>query len=111
MSRRHKEDTVTTQDAFSNPVFRLGYGTQAPIEATQYPLTRMTDNYALLNALYRGNWVVQNVVDTIPADMLRAWFTLGGDVPPERMDALERRIQAMENPEPTKDAESKEREP
>ncbi len=90
MSRRHKEDTVTTQDAFSNPVFRLGYGTQAPIEATQYPLTRMTDNYALLNALYRGNWVVQNVVDTIPADMLRAWFTLGGDVPPERMDALDR---------------------
>ncbi len=29
----------------------------------------------------------------------------------ERMDALERRIQAMENPEPTKDAEDKEREP
>ena len=29
----------------------------------------------------------------------------------ERMDALERRIQAMENPESTKDAEDKEREP
>lgn len=45
-------------DAFSNPLFRLGYGSQSPLEATEYPLTRMTDNYALLNSLYRDNWVV-----------------------------------------------------
>ena len=43
-------------------LFRLGYGSQSPLEATEYPLTRMTDNYALLNSLYRDNWVVQNVV-------------------------------------------------
>ena len=86
MSRRHKEKTeqpaiVTgmTFDAFSNQLFRLGYGSQAPIEATEYPLTRMTDNYALLNSLYRGNWVVQNVVDIIPSDMLREWFTVSGE--------------------------------
>lgn len=98
MSRRHKEKTEQsapiqemTLDAFSNQLFRLGFGSQAPIEATQYPLTRMTDNYALLNSLYRDNWVVQNVVDIIPADMLREWFTItGGDVTPERIGELER---------------------
>lgn len=42
-------------DAFSNPLFRLGYGSQSPLEATDYPLTRMTGNYALLNSLYRSN--------------------------------------------------------
>ena len=41
-------------DAFSNPLFRLGYGSQSPMEATEYPLTRLSDNYALLNSLYRS---------------------------------------------------------
>ncbi len=98
MSRRHKERTeqpaVTqgmTFDAFSNLLFRLGYGSQAPIEATEYPLTRMTDNYALLNSLYRGNWVVQNVVDIIPSDMLREWFTVTGEgIGPEEEAKLSR---------------------
>ena len=89
MSRRHKK-TVTANDAFSNPVFRLGYGTQAPIEGTEYPLTRMTDNYALLNSLYRGNWVAQNVIDIIPSDMLREGFSVGGAVSPEDLAELER---------------------
>lgn len=61
MSRRDKSTPkgggkpnsgVAALDAFSNPLFRLGYGSQSPLEATEYPLTRMTDNYALLNSLY-----------------------------------------------------------
>lgn len=100
MSRRHKEQDaansgsalpqVLTMDAFSNALFRLGFGSQAPIEATDYPLTRMTDNYALLNSLYRGNWVVQNVVEIIPSDMLREWFTVTGDLRPEDLDIVSR---------------------
>ena len=84
MSRRKKQ---ATQDAFSNALFRLGYGSQSPIEATEYPLTRLTDNYALMNSLYRDNWVVQNVVSLVPEDMLREWYDLQG-VNPEYMDAL-----------------------
>ena len=76
-------------DAFSNPTYRLGAGTQNPIEATQYPLTRMTDNYALLNSLYRSNWVVQNVVQIIPDDMLREWYTITG-ITPEDAQAIVR---------------------
>lgn len=99
MSRRHKNrpageqvntEPVAVQDAFSNPLFRLGYGSQSPLEATEYPLTRMTDNYALLNSLYRDNWVVQNVVGLMVDDMLREWYTLKGDVTPEMQDALDR---------------------
>lgn len=96
MSRRHKENKtaetlqVATMDAFSNPLFRLGLGSQAPIEATEYPLTRMTDNYALLNSLYRDNWVVQNVVEIIPSDMLREWFTITGTIKPDKLALVER---------------------
>lgn len=92
MSRRKKAGThgpsVTVLDAFSNPLFRLGYGSQSPLEATEYPLTRMTDNYALLNSLYRDNWIVQNVVGIIPDDMCRKWFTLAGEADPERLQLL-----------------------
>ena len=82
-------EAVAVQDAFSNPLFRLGYGSQSPLEATEYPLTRMTDNYALLNSLYRDNWVVQNVVGLMVDDMLREWYKLKGDVTPEMQGALD----------------------
>ena len=83
-------EAVSVNDAFSNPLFRLGYGSQSPLEATEYPLTRMTDNYALLNSLYRDNWVVQNVVGIIPDDMTKKWFTLAGAIGPEHLEELER---------------------
>jgi len=83
-------EAVSVLDAFSNPLFRLGYGSQSPLEATEYPLTRMTGNYALLNSLYRENWVVQNVVGIIPDDMTRKWFTVTGAVSPEHLRELDR---------------------
>lgn len=97
MSRRKKnipsgdpKAPVKTADAFSNPLFRLGFGSQSPLEATEYPMTRMTDNYALLNSLYRDNWVVQNVVGIIPDDMTKEWFTLSGTITPDQRAEFER---------------------
>ena len=81
---------VSVQDAFSNPLFRLGYGSQAPMEATDYPLTRMSDNYALLNSLYRDNWIVQNVVGLVVDDMTREWYKPAGALSPEQEEALQR---------------------
>lgn len=98
MSRRNKgrpaaerpdTEAVSVLDAFSNPLFRLGWGSQSPLEATEYPLTRMTDNYALLNSLYRGNWVVQNVVGLMVDDMLREWYKLQSGASPKELDRLE----------------------
>ena len=100
MSRRNKNrpkgaqntqgvsEAVSVQDAFSNPLFHLGFGSQSPLEATEYPLTRMTDNYALLNSLYRTNWVVQNVVGLAVDDMLREWYEITGSITPAATKAL-----------------------
>lgn len=93
-TRRVRADTkqapITTMDAFSNPIARLGFGTQDLLQATQYPLTRMTQNYQLLTSLYRENWIVQNIIETIPGDMVRKWYTLKCNVAPEYVDALQR---------------------
>lgn len=76
-----KIELIPVRDAFSNPVYRLGAGTQSPLEATQYPMTRMSQNYALLNSLYRESWIVQNIITTVPDDMLRQWMVLTGITP------------------------------
>jgi len=81
---------VVTMDAFSNPLARLGYGTPNLIEGTEYPLTRLTQNYQLLNSLYRNNWIVRRVVDIIPEDMCRNWITIHTQIPPEALDKLNR---------------------
>ena len=100
MSRRNKNrpkgaqstqgvtDAVSVLDAFSNPLYRLGWGSQSPLEATEYQLTRMTDNYALLNSLYRDNWVVQNVVGLAVDDMLREWYEITGSITPAAAKAI-----------------------
>ena len=76
-------------DEFSNPLSAWAGG-QSPLEATEYPLTRMTENYALLNSLYRTNWIVQNVVSIVPEDMTQEWFILSGaDISPEMQAEFE----------------------
>lgn len=98
MSRRNKtQDSqpnvispIMALDAYSNPMFRLGLGTQAPLEAVEYPLTRLTQNYAKLNSMYRSGGILQAIVDIIPEDMTREWFTLQGDIKPEDLDALDK---------------------
>ena len=88
--------SVTTMDAFSNPAARIGFGTMDLLQATTYPMTRMTQNYELLTSLYRDNWIVQNIVATIPNDMIRKWYEIKSGVPPkyiDKMTKLERRTQ------------------
>lgn len=88
--RERADNKIQTTDAFSNPIARLGFGTQDLLQATEYPLTRMTQNYQLLTSLYRDNWIVQNIISTIPEDMIRKWYTIKGNVAPEYIDALQR---------------------
>jgi len=75
-----------TIDAYSNPLFRLGAGSQSPLEAVRYPLLRLTGDYQLLNSLYRNSWIVQNIITTIPDDMLRERFQLEGATPEMQSD-------------------------
>lgn len=93
---REKPASVVTMDAFSNPAAWLGFGTMDLTQATTYPMTRLTQNYELLTSLYRDNWIVQNIVSTIPNDMVRKWHEIKSGVAPEYIDLmtkLERRTQ------------------
>ena len=81
---------MLTQDAFSNTLARLGYGTPNLMEGTEYPLTRLTNNYQLLISLYRNNWIARKVVDVIPEDMTRNWITVKSQIEPGQLEKLDR---------------------
>lgn len=94
-----KQDTKTIKDkpmlgrlvldAFSNPLTRAGYGMPNALEATQYNLTRLTQNYQELNALYRGHWIVQKLINIIPQDMLKNGYEIMSDLNPEQIQTVQ----------------------
>lgn len=78
-----------TTDSFSNPFTRLGVGQPNLLETAEYPLTRLTQNFTLLNSLYRNDWIARRVVDTIPEDMLKNWFELRSQLQPDQISQFD----------------------
>lgn len=58
------------RDAFTNHGARTGFGETNLINMTEYPLTRLTQDWALLTSLFRSSWIVQRVCSVIPEDSL-----------------------------------------
>jgi len=53
----------------------------------------LTDNPALLTALYRESWLAKRIIDMPCEDMTRSWYTLGSGLAGEDMEIL-RRLEA-----------------
>lgn len=83
-----RQPTVRTADSYSNPFTRLGFGQPNLLETTEYPLTRMTENYMLLNSLYRNDWIAARIIDAIPEDMTKNWYELKTQVSPDQLAML-----------------------
>lgn len=77
-------------DAFQNLLARTGFGTPSLMEGTQYPLTRLTQNYNLLNSLYRNSWLARRIIDLIPKDMLKNGWKYESDISPDDITRLEK---------------------
>lgn len=87
-------ETRRAIDAFANPAARLGVGSNNLLEFTQYPLTRLSFNYILLQSLYRSNWVVRKVVDSVAEDMTKNWVRVDTELPPAKIDGFNRSVDA-----------------
>ena len=52
-----------------------------------------------MNALYRNNWIAKKIINVIPEDMLKNWFSITAELTPEETDRykkIERRTQLKE---------------
>lgn len=92
-------DPVMTMDSFQNAMARLGFNMPNMLEATTYPLTRLTQDYQTLNSLYRNHWIVRKIVDVIPEDMCKNWIKLNTQIDPGSMTHLEKVIKKTKTKE------------
>lgn len=110
MSKRNKRAVERPQeqkntrgsalDTFVNAISRLGaVGSANFMSESAYPITRLSQNYSLCNSLYRNNWIFKKIINTIPDDCIKNWFSLTCEITPEqqdRYDKLERRTKIKE---------------
>ena len=75
-------------DAFQNMLARMGAFTPSLLESTNYPLTRLTRNFNLMNSLYRSHWIIRNIIDVIPQDMTKNWIKITSNLTPEAITEL-----------------------
>ena len=98
--KRHNEPyKMTVMDTFQNLLARLGDGAPNLLNGTDYTMDRLTQNYQLMNNLYRNHWIVRKVIDSIPEDMMKNWIDIQSTMTPEQMkqlDELERKTKIKE---------------
>lgn len=78
----------TAFDTFENQLARLGSASGNIISAAQYPLTRLTRNYMLLNSLYRNSWICNKIINCIPEDMMKNGWSVTAELKPEETDRI-----------------------
>ena len=83
---------ISSQDAFSNPSARLGFGTPSLLESTQYPLTRLTRDYMLLLSMYRSSSITRRLIDLPVTDSLKNWIRITSQQTPQQKDQFQRVI-------------------
>lgn len=75
-------------DSFENQLARLGMSTPNLMATTNYPLTRLSRDYNLMNSLYRNSWIAKKVINVIPEDMTKNWFSITAELTPEQTDRI-----------------------
>lgn len=80
---------ATTRDGFANLTARMGMGANNVLSDGMYIFNLLTKNRIQLEAMYRGSWIVGNVVDCVAEDMTRAGVTIKGEDDPEKIQQMQ----------------------
>lgn len=86
------KSNAQAMDAYSNLAARMGFGTPSLTEATEFPLTRFSNNYQTLLSLYRENWICRRIVDALPTYAVKAWPTVTSDISPDDLKQFDRTL-------------------
>lgn len=89
-AKRVSKDGLQANDAVSNILARMGYGSPSVAEGIEYPLVRLSNDYQLMLSLYRNGWIPRRIVDEPAKDMIKAWPKITSDMSPEDMKLFDR---------------------
>lgn len=87
-------------DGFDNFISRLGLNNDNAMSAGTYEFNLITKNRLILEAAYRGSWIVGQVVDSVAEDMTRAGIditTNKGDEEIKKFEASFSRLQIWQS--------------
>ncbi len=78
-----------TMDMLLNQAARLGPADNL-LSQNRYASDRLTENYSLLDSLYRSDWIVNKIINVVPEDMTKNWVDLTCQVNPDQDNELKR---------------------
>lgn len=85
-----KKNIINTQDSFTNFNQKLGLGADNTLSGSTYSLNNMISrNHVLLEAAYRGSWLVGAAVDCIAEDMTKEGTSFQSEMAPDDMQKLQ----------------------
>jgi phage-related protein (TIGR01555 family) len=90
---------AAAQDSFENSLARLGANSENLMNSTQYPIVRLSQNFNLMNSLYRNSWIIKKIINAVPEDMCKNWFSISAELKPDMQDRynkLEQRTKLKE---------------
>jgi phage-related protein (TIGR01555 family) len=77
-------------DVYANQAANIGFGTSSAVNAGRHIPFRISLDYQKLVFMYRGSWIIRQVVDVKPQDQLKAFPSLLCDVTPEDIGAFDK---------------------
>jgi phage-related protein (TIGR01555 family) len=81
-----------TTDGFDNFLSRVGLNNDNALSASTYEFNLVTRNRVLLEAAYRGSWIVGRVVDSIAEDMTRAGLDITTSKGAEQIKSFQKAV-------------------
>lgn len=83
-------------DAYNNFVANVGTQTDSIASYGTYTFTFLTRNRILLEAMYRGSWIIGAAIDMQADDMTQAGIEIQSDMEPDQIDVLEEVIEDLD---------------
>lgn len=83
---------IRFRDSFQNFAARLGFGASKMFSASTYVNDFFTRNTIELEAAYRTNWIVGQIVDVVAEDMTREGIELGTGLEPKDISQMQQAI-------------------
>lgn len=90
---RKRDKGEMTRDGFANVTARMGFGAQNLLSQGTYVLgNQVTRNRIKLEAMYRGSWIVGQIVDAVAEDMTRAGLMITGTTEPDQIQQVQSKL-------------------
>lgn len=87
--KRIVTDSSMHSDAFSNPAANTGFGQNNLMNFSQYPMTRLSQDFNTLTSMYRSSWIIQRVCSVLPEDCMTDLWVSASDLSDEEKNDID----------------------